>query len=367
MGNVVKNLPYKIIKVIQDNVRYLLEHPKQLAWCMLCYDRMHMAVRYSGIDTDNPKYIFIDNPETDWPGLSQKELDFIYEAWGFTVSNDIPRDKCLGAVPKKNMTLDEWVELQLDPEYEYASLYKNRHYVINRLFCVIGTGISWNEDGFISGGINGIDEVVFYGYSQAENEVEPRIRNKIKKICNDKRVRYWFDILYSTAVEFNQLTGSQKAKLIHNIFYIGAASIKNDHTFMLCHIRNAKNDIFEKPKNRFDDLIKSLAEASGKTTEEAAEKIESIISDTKDTEDSDQQKAYDNGTFFYPISENYSNISKIPDNAHISYVREAVRIAKLIVSGKAVTYGNDPGSVEPANAEMIKVAQKVLDKWKLRA
>jgi len=359
MGNLVSNLPYKIIAVVQSNIRYLLDNPKQLAWCLFCYDRMHLAVRYSGTDTDNPKYIFLDNPETDWPGLSEKELNTLYEAWGVSVSNDIPNDQCFGVIPKKNMTLDEWVELKLNPGYEYNSLYRTRHDVVNNLFCVIGTGMNWNEDGFISDGRDGVDEAIFYGYSQAEKEVEPKIRNKIKKICNDRRVRYWFEILYNTAVEFNQLTGEQKSKLRHNIFYVDRTSMKDDHTFMLRHIRNAKNNVFEKPKNPFMETLERIAKASGKTVEE----IEASLDKNDQAEECEQIKATKEGRFFYPISKNYSNIGRMPDNAHISYVKEAVRIAKIIVSGQAVTYGEKSGEVRPAHKEMVEVAQSILDKW----
>lgn len=357
MGNLVSNLPYKIIAVVQANIRYLLDNPKQLAWCLFCYDRMHLAVRYSGTNTDNPKYIFLDNPEVDWPGLSEKELNLLYEAWSVSVSSHIPNDQCFGVIPKKNMTLDEWVELKLSSEYEYKSLYRSRHDVVSSLLCALGTGMNWNEDGFISEGRDGIDKVIFYGYSQAENEVEPKIRNKIKKICNDKRVRHWFEILYNTAVEFNQLTGDQKSKLHHNIFYVDRTSIKDDDMFMLRHIRNAKNGIFEKPKSPLADTLEEIAKFLGKTVEE----LENSVSLKR--EESEQEKATREGRFFYPISKEYSKIANIPDNAHISYVKEAVRIAKIIVSGQAVTYGEKSGDVKPMDKETVGVAKKILDKW----
>jgi len=354
MGVKVYDLPYKIIAVVQNNIRHLLDHPKQLSWCLMCYDLMHKAVRLTtGSHSGNPKYIFLDNPEKDWPGLTQYELDLLYEAWGVTVSNDIPLDYCGEVVPKPNMTLDEWIAIKTNPDYIYNSLYGNDiGYIVEYLLCVCGSGVTWNKDGYLSDGRDGIDNAIFYGYSQAENQVDPKIRRKIKKICNDRRIRLWFDDLYQTAVEYNQLSGKQKSKFRSHVLYNGEERYKT-RGLLLKAVRDAKQDIFPKPcfsteLDRFDQIFakyKGLPQSQVEKTE--------------------QQIAKEEGRFFYPFSKNYSNIGTLPDNAHSSYVKAAIKIARMVVSGKAVTYG-EGSKTRPATGEMISTSKKLIETWEPR-
>lgn len=356
MTTKLAELPYKIINVVQSNIRYLLKNPKQLSWCLFCYDLLHTAVRRTtGEYTNNPKYIFIDDPENDWPGLTPEELDFLYEAWGVTVSNDIPNDQCFGAIPKANMTLDEWIELKLNNEYEYKSLYNTKYDVINTLLCVNGTGMGWNKDGFISDGTDGVDEVFFYGYSQAEKDVDPKIRAKIKRICNTVKIKTWFDILYNTAVEFNQLTGSQKSKLRDEILYRkDRVNLDEDPSYFLKAVRNAKEGIFNRKKDSIDKLLEELKLVGNKYSED--------LSKFKPYE-SEQSKFSKEGRFFYPFSKGYCNMDKMPDNAHPSYIKESMRISRLVIEGKAVTCGDKHNEISPANKSMIEVSKAVIAKW----
>ncbi len=346
-------LPYKIIKVVQKNIDELIKKPKHLAWCLLMYDIAHSACRCSGYETDNPKYIFLDDPKNDWPTLSEEELDILYEAWGVGVSNGIPNDQCSGLIPKKNMTLDEWIDLETDPEYEYYSIFETKCKVVDHILIRIGTGMEWNKDGFISYGSDGVDEFIFCGYSQSENEVNPKIKEKIKSICADPKIKEWFDILYQTAVEFNQLTGSQKRKFRHSILYrLSVRSDSSDKMYVLNSVRNAKKDIFIREKDEIDKLTEALQSLNPNPKKEIEiQKVET-----------EQEIAIREERYFSSFSKLYSNIANIPDNAHPSYIKEAIRIARLIVSGKVVTSG-EHGKVRPADKEMISVSKKIIKKW----
>lgn len=353
MKNEVHNLPYKIISVVQDNIRYLLENPKQLAWCLLCYDLMHLAVRKStSIYTNNPKYIFTDNPEKDWPGLNENELDLLYEAWGVTVSNDIPRDRCGKLAPKPNMTLDEWVTLKSDPDYIYNSC-RNKNQIADCILCNAGSGMDWNKDGYIVEGHDGFDESIFYGYSQAENEVPLKIRRKIKRICNDRRIRLWFENLYQSAVEFNQLTNIQKNKVTTYLLLSRNRELFKRPGYLLKIIRDAKNNIFQ--ENILDELnkINKIFEKNRKEFEESpAPKSEKII-------------AMEEGRLLYPFSEKSSPIGNIPDNAHSSYIEAAIVIAKRVLSGNVVISG-DGLEVLPVTEEMKRISKNIIEKWEQR-
>jgi hypothetical protein len=69
------------------------------------------------------------------------------------------------------------------------------------------------------------------------------------------------------------------------------------------------------------------------------------------------------GEVFYPFC-SYSNISKIPDNAHESYVKEAIRIAEFVLSGKPCVTDNRSHGLVPANKEMIEISKQIVKRFK---
>src|SRR5690606_27702379 len=81
----------------------------------------------------------------------------------------------------KNKTMDEWVDVLTDPQYQYSSLYPLRKSVLNNLLCTIGTGYSINKDGFISTTAGGVEiDISDYG-----NWRTSEFRDDIQSIVND--------------------------------------------------------------------------------------------------------------------------------------------------------------------------------------
>ena len=111
---------------------------------------------------NNPKYKIEDLNE------------LAYDAWGMHVSNglDTPSFKEMYDLVKvgkpitdfqkkerkPNKTMDEWVEVLTDPQFEYHSIYPDRKSVLNHVLCVIGNGYGINNDGYVIRQASGADQ-----------------------------------------------------------------------------------------------------------------------------------------------------------------------------------------------------------------
>jgi len=352
-------LPYEIIKVVQKNIRHLLENPKHLAWCLLCYDQMHTASRHAGSETDNPKYIFLDDQEKEWPGLSEHELEVLYWAWGAGVANGLPQDFLYDKAPRPNMTLEDWVESQCNPDYPYYSLFKTRHRVVDGLFT--NSGFSWNKEGYLVHGRGGIDESMFYGFSQAENLVDPKIRKAIKNICADPRVKKHFDNRYNATVQYNLLNAKHQEIFRREIMDFS----QNKEFTSGCYLElidKIKTGVFDNETER-DSIYRRLKIPMSEEIKKALDKGE----EDRKKEEKKEQKQRE--FVFYPFSEGYNRFSDMPANAHPSYVKEAMKVCRLIADGKGLVYSGGHGTKEkyaPAHPEMVKICKKFIAKWEPR-
>lgn len=319
---------YKILDIVYKNFEYLKQHPKHLAWCMLNYDLADLAARYSGYDTDNPKYPILDG---DWPKLTQDEKDLWYQSWCVAIPDDYIIDDVTDNSVKLNMTFDDW----------HTLMGGNRLSICNTLFFVNGSGLEWSKDGYIMRGSEGIDEALFYGFTLCEAEIPEKIRKSIQKITSDQRINVEFDKRYQRVIAFNNLDRNAK-----NI-----------------ELRRMRDEAFEKNNPSLVKLIAELEEyKKDPKFKEAAEKIQA----EKITPEQEKRKEADSkGLVFYPFSEDFNNLSSMPDNAHPSYIKEGIIVAQIIADGKAFTYGDRCG-VDPCTKEMIRISKKFLDKWKKR-
>lgn len=354
----IANLPYEIIKVIQNNIETLKHQPQHLAWCLLCYDLMHSACRLStGSYTNNPKYIFIDNPKEDWPTLNKKEQNMLYEAWGVSISDlGIPQDRLSPLVPHNKMTLDDWIALKTNPEYVQQSLSgDNKFAITSNILCSHGTEFIWHSNGYIIEGEDDVDHSVFWGFTQAESQVDEKIRKKILKICEDERVKYHFDILYKTAVEFNKLTKKQRDEVEYELYLVSSKR-------QLETITNPKGTVTKISDTIHLDIINKVKKNSVSIKETQLAGVNKAFAKDKERyKDTPVSVAYREGHYFYPFDKS-SNIANIPEKAHPSYIKEAMRIAKIVVSGKPCI-NDSKGGLSPATPEMIKVSKKIIKKW----
>lgn len=344
--------PYRIIKVVQTHIDELIKNPKHLAWCLLHYELMHLACRYEGYDTDNPKYVFGESE--NWPSLNESQSNILYDAWAVTVSCDIPNDECGDCTPHINMTLDDWINLFQNPEYQYHNLHESREDIITYLLCCSGNGFKWTKDGYIAMNGDQIDEAIYYGYSQSEKEINPKIANKIKKICNNKKFADTFNLLYKRTVKFNQLTGSQKRKVKDIMFDIRA------------YDKEEKKKDIKKWIQKTIDIIDGVKE--GKPTEffsPTLGRVEKIVKKHAALFKEEQQaKVKPTKIVIPPFDDKYSNLSNIPDNAHPSYIKEAVKIAKLIINDDyLLPLQKEDKHYKSIQKTITKVSKSVLAKW----
>lgn len=330
--------PNKITRVIQKNITELLDKPKHLAWCMMCYTLACAACHESGYECPYPKEIIYNNREKYFPNLSKKQYDILFNAWKITVSMNLPIDFPYSKI-KSKMTFEDWVEAKTDPNYRYRK--NNRYEVSDEIFCTLGGYCSYWEDGYLVFGQDDIPEYIYYGYSQVEDEINPKIKPAIFKICSDAKIKDNFLLLYKSTVDINKMKGEILHGFINNVLFSPNKFKLKEYPKL---IEDANNSIF--PTDSISELLKKA-----KITEENSPKTESRI-------------AREEGRLFYPFSDKYSVISNIPDNAHPSYIIEAMRICRTVLCGKGCIYNIEKyGMVSPCTKSMLEVSQKFVDKW----
>lgn len=263
-----------------------------------------------GACEDNPKYkIEMCDP------INGEIEDYIYGAWSMSVSEETSQftfeefHKIIyGEVilsefeirlDKKNKTMDEWVDVLTDPQYQYSSLYPHRKSVLNNLLCTIGTGYSINKDGFISTTAGGVEiDISDYG-----NWRTSEFRDDIQSIVNDiMKNPFVKETLDTEHTLYKKLKEEREKK------YYGG-----------------DDDTYSKSDMKFDkDFLKELMDSLGDYT--PTKEVEKERSDYKT---------------YYPIS-NYSIIHSICDTEsrkrlgikHIdqSYIDASIEVCEDILS-----------------------------------
>lgn len=177
-----EKLTNRILEVVTNDWDYFKENPKHLAWAMMNFSLVHYAGRRIDSCSENPKDLVLNAGEK----LSEEDSDLLYDAWGVTVSNQREFPDANPELPlesKSNKTLDEWIELCTDRNYEFRSIFPDAHSVESHLICCYGTGMGWNKDGFITHtGPSDVDESIFANYTRAEDEIRSDLKKQILKI-----------------------------------------------------------------------------------------------------------------------------------------------------------------------------------------
>lgn len=236
---------------------------------------------------ENPKYkIEMCDPESD-------EIEnYIYDAWGMHVDNGYgpgweefrklieegqPLSELQIKLLKPNKTFDEWVEIMTNKEYPYRRMFPNRASVADHLLCVIGNGYGF-KNGYVIAEASGADQdTTDYG-----DWMNAKFRDDIQEIV-DK-------IMADPEVEK-----------------------------VLRHVDVAKAEYREK------ELEKERKAWGGMTYEEFRDSDEyKKIFGERDKKEGPKE--------YYPISENYSIITKIDENSHPSYIQAGIEICEHIVA-----------------------------------
>lgn len=268
MSNIFKKAMDDILELVVKHKSFLEKNPKQLALLMNDYDEIHYASRFHKNkdlhDWDNLKYAVIDLEEV----VSKKYANLVYDAWAANIEDEESSGHELEYKPNK--TMDDFINMCLDPKYKYKSIYPNRKSVLNHLLCVIGNGYDWNKKGFLtkSHGPSGTEMETFWGFKKE------KIAENIEKEC------YW--LKNKEINEYRKIYLKSKSK-----------------------------------KDKFPDL----------------EKLEWILSklDPKYAKKIEQEKKEQEAAPFYPLCD-YSKIWTMPKNAHASYKEAAYEICTTILT-----------------------------------
>lgn len=181
-----------ILDIVIKNWDYFKANTVHLAWAMMQYELCHRACNLAGPSEygcmDNPKYPVLDRGEE----LSTEDANLFYDAWATTVSNDYHFPDVNHGLPleaKKNKTVQDWVDLLMDPNYRYTDQYPTEEKVIDWLFCVYGAGHGWNKDGFIDNtGPSGVGEANFAGYTTAEDDIREDLFQEIIALSRKEEI-----------------------------------------------------------------------------------------------------------------------------------------------------------------------------------
>lgn len=209
----------KVLLIIEDEQEYLTkpENLPQLAKLGYIFSTLHrvgrVAYGYNGVVLKdrscegNPK----DKIESlDY--INNEIGDLVYDAWSMHYSDSeqvtpnyenfckfVFGGRTLTDIEirlkKKNKTFDDWVEIMTDPNYRYYSLFPSRQRVADYLLCVIGTGYSLSDEGYVTQDAGGGDkDIAIYG--DWENaKFSKRIEDAIKYIVINKLVAEGLDAL----------------------------------------------------------------------------------------------------------------------------------------------------------------------------
>jgi hypothetical protein len=278
-GNFMKN-PYteamtRILKEAVERRAFFEKHPQALAYWMQWYSDLHYASRHDPNpdlhDWENLKYAILDLSKQ----VGDEYMDYIYSAWGATIDADSKREfgKPHRLEAKKNKTMGDWFAMCLDPKYRFNGIYSDRIRVIEHIMCCYGTGLAWNEDGFIS---DRDGEELFHGYETRGRKQLPEVLKRFVKAWRQHHVMLHGFKRWKAAIRRDR-----------------AEKIKAKRALKWVQKRHER--LLKKYKAKLDD---KLVPAKPET--------------------------------FYPMSE-YSPLTHMPANAHPSYVAAAKEICGLIL------------------------------------
>ncbi len=353
-----KTVTDKILKTIEKYQEFLTqpENLPQLAKLGFMFERFYTAgrVAYGWSGTvkkdksceNNPKYEIQDNIKY----INETIENLVYDAWGMHVSNTPPemsfaeiKDLILNGrtlsefevkYRKPNKTFDEWVEVLTDANFEYHSIYPDRRSVADHLLCTIGNGYGYNPTTgmvFVEAGGADQDQDLYGNWENAT--FDTKIQPIVDKILDNPMVQIAVD-------SYDELIRSYRKKE-----------------------RMKKWDSYKEYYQKLLDKLNSVLTSAMKPI---------VTMDSPEFE-----KFYDdylnesfkirmgNAPFeYYPISMNYSIITKFDENTHPSYITAGLEICDYIVSNPPVIKKDfNQYQIDQRN-EMIIFAEKFIERFK---
>lgn len=247
-----EKLTDRILEVVINDWDYFKARPKHLAWAMMNFSLVHYAGRRIDSCSENPKDLVLNAGEK----LSEEDSNLLYDAWGVTVSNQREFPDANPELPldsKQNKTLDEWIELCTDRNYEFRSIFPDAHSVESHLICCYGTGMGWNKDGFITDtGPSDVDEAMFANYTRAEDEIRSDLKKQILKIRSNPLIIHHVNN-YLKDAEINAGNNRAEKRIVNDSWKV-------------------KQNIKKLPKRERDKIMKAFRQVAY---------LEAIVNDAK--------------------------------------------------------------------------------------
>lgn len=360
-----------ILKVIEKKQDYLCqpENLPQLAKLGFMFNTLwysgraafgfHGLVKKGNSCENNPKYELGDTIEYN----SAKNDSLIYDAWGMHVSNDdmsfsyddfrkiVLEGKELSVFEKEcrkqNKTFDDWVKVLTDKRYEYSSMYPDRKSVADHLLCVIGNGYGYNEEtGMVIEEASGADQDID-GYGEWENAVfEPSILKVVNKILEDPDCKVALDAYHTHVINYKEEQKRAKKEkekkfwgkilpgINEKLVEAGREPIDIDSDDVEDAIDRYLTDFIEKNKDKLPEI---------------AEEVETPEETYRD---------------YYPISDNFSIITKFDEKTHPSYIQAGIEICEDIVAHPPKPRKDFNEYQKKENDYQVVFATNFLKKWK---
>lgn len=322
-----------ILKEAVARRKFFWYRPKVLACWMDLYNELTYTSRHLGnwnYEVGNPKYPILDLD------VDEEYKDFIYDAWGATIDEESRKQDGGKLMPldlKRDKTMDDYFELYLNPKYRYNSLFPDRMRVIDHLLLTIGNGKAWNSRGFIGDkGTCGNEGELFLGYPKFKKYLPYELKDLAKKWSADPMVK--------------------EARELRK---------RADRKWRL--EEKAKKISMEKLSKEWKDLVKKLPPEERKKHKQLTKERDSKKYAPQDC---------------YPISEKFSLITTMPDNAHQSYIAAGREVCWFILSPHEYNWEDDQSRFMPKPKssdkkhyvkrfeDQKKFAKKFLKKWGLK-
>ena len=301
---------YNILEVVRDNKGYFMSRPKQLAYVMWQYDKLSNKANdeeYWG----NLKYPIIELEEE----LGKEYGEMVYDAWGASVSNNMEIQTYSKLECKENKTMEDYYKIKLDKNYRYKSIYPDKKSVDCHLLCTIGNGYEWNKAGYICEGTpSDNDATRFYNFQYTGKSIHKDIKKQIS-LLNDN------DAIKEVEKSRQECIRAYKKHSLNNEWAKQDKKIKEllVDTILKTNKKFSKKELLNMDMEDLSDVIlNNLSEEEQEKRKEAKEQLRL-----------EKLKA---SSVYYPISEGYSLMCTMPENAHESYIKAAMKIALQILS-----------------------------------
>lgn len=353
-----KEVTNSILKVIEKNQEFLTqpENIPQLAKLGFMFERFYNAGRvaygWEGIVKkgrsceNNPKYEIQDNIKY----INDTIENIVYDAWGLHVSNEptemsfaeiktlVLEGKPLSEFEIKyrtpNKTFDQWVEILTDEQYQYHSMYPDRRRVADHLLCTIGNGYGYNPTtGMVFNEAGGADQDQDI-YGDWENVTfDPKIKPIVDKILANPMVQLAVDAYTELISSYRKKERIKKWDSQKEFYQRLLDKLNSVLTLNMKPTVTMDSPIFEK---FYDDFLN----------------------------ESFKTRMGDKPFEYYPISMNYSIITKFDENTHPSYITAGLEICEYIVSNPPVIK-KDFNEYQINNRnEMITFAGNFIERFK---